>query len=310
MSKAYDAVVFGTLALDLMWRMARLPELGTYEPILEEKRMIGGEAANSAIALWKWGAKVALLGTSLGEDSDGELLKRLFQSELAGFDTTYLTSLPNCRTPFCACLATPDGNRTMIGLGFETMQVPSLNQEIAQSAKYFTTDPNAWEAGKLSLLNAEKWDMKVVSMDYSDDAEVCDASEIILTSHAHLKIESAAKEYSRFARELRDRHDANVIVTWGERGCFVAEKGIAGDALHIPAYVAPKVVDTTGAGDIFRAGLIFGRIKGWDMTESVRFACAAAALNCVELGAWAGVRSLEETLEFQKKAARHANHLP
>ena len=112
MSNVYDVVVFGTLALDLMWRMARLPELGTYEPILEEKRMIGGEAANSAIALWKWGAKVALLGTSLGEDSDGELLKRLFQSELPGFDTTYLTSLPNCRTPFCACLATPENHPT------------------------------------------------------------------------------------------------------------------------------------------------------------------------------------------------------
>ena len=67
----------------------------------------------------------------------------------------------------------------------------------------------------------------------------------------------------------------------------------------MPAYVAPAVVDSTGAGDVFRAGLIYGRLQSWDLERAIQFASAAAALNCGEMGGWCGVRSVEEIQEFQ-----------
>lgn len=301
METRYDAVIYGTLALDLMWRMEKLPALGTYETILEERRMIGGEAANTAIALSKWGANIALLGTVCGHDEDAQFLKSRFAIDAPTLDISHLRFLPGVRTPFCVCVATPDGNRTMMGIGFEAMQTPILTKALAKSGHFFTADPNAWADGKAAMLSAKKYGMRVVAMDYTEDEAVNRASEISLTSHAHIGANLSAKEYGDYAKRIRDDFGTTAIVTWGEKGCFYAERNKSGDAIHFPAYIAPKVVDTTGAGDVFRAGILFGQIREWDLAKSVRFAAAAAALNCTELGAWAGVVSLEETLSYSRR---------
>ena len=52
----------------------------------------------------------------------------------------------------------------------------------------------------------------------------------------------------------------------------------------VPAFQV-SVVDTTGAGDLFHAGYIYGLLKGWPLEQRLRFACAAAALNCTARGA-------------------------
>lgn len=80
--------------------------------------------------------------------------------------------------------------------------------------------------------------------------------------------------------------------------------GATGEAKSLPAYPPVEVIDTTGAGDVFQAGMIYGHLPGWDLIESARFASAAAALNCGALGGWAGVPSAKEIREFQHKAAR------
>src|SRR5581483_1040396 len=60
-----------------------------------------------------------------------------------------------------------------------------------------------------------------------------------------------------------------------------------------PAFRVP-VVDTTGAGDIFHAGFIYGLLQGWTLQRQLDFACAAAALNCTANGARGGIRSVSE----------------
>ncbi len=57
---------------------------------------------------------------------------------------------------------------------------------------------------------------------------------------------------------------------------------------------AVEAVDTTGAGDVFRAGLITGLVAGWPLGKTLRFANAAAALSCTTLGAMNAVPSLRD----------------
>ena len=301
----YDVVVYGTVALDAIWRVEALASPGGWQPIQEERKMIGGEAANTALALTRWGVRVALVGNALGDDDNGRLLRALFARDAPDLDLRFITTQPEALTPYCVCIATPDGHRTMYGTGFHEMQCPEIDPEVARSAQLFTADPNAWNPGKRACLAAARYGLRVTAMDYSRDPEVNAASHIILTSRAHVGQDLTLAELRRVATGLRDSYGKTAIVTCGEEGCWVVSSGrTALPASHVPAYAAPAIVDTTGAGDIFRAGLLYGQLQEWELERTVRFASAAAALNCGEMGGWGGVRSVAEIEAFQRTALR------
>ncbi|HZP84866.1 MAG TPA: PfkB family carbohydrate kinase [Chthonomonadaceae bacterium] len=301
MAYRYDVIVYGTVCLDAIWRVRELPPPGGYVPILEERKMVGGEAANTAIALARWGVRVALVGNGLGEDDDGCLLRQLFAEQAPEIDTRFLATSSAWRTPYCLCIATPDGHRTMFGRGFSEMQCPPLDPELARSARFFTMEPNAWEAGLRACMVAAEAGTSIVAMDYTREPAVNRVAAISVTSTDHIGPDKTPEEQCAYAARLRDEYGTTAIVTNGERGCFVAAKdGARGEGIHVPAYVAPELLDTTGAGDIFRAGLLYGQLQNWEILRTVRFASAAAALNCGALGGWGGVRSVSEILAFQK----------
>ena len=72
---------------------------------------------------------------------------------------------------------------------------------------------------------------------------------------------------------------------------------------HSPAYDVP-VVDTTGAGDIFHAGFIYGLLQNWPLERQLDFGCAAAALNCTAAGARGGIQSVEAIEELMATGIR------
>jgi sugar/nucleoside kinase (ribokinase family) len=71
-----------------------------------------------------------------------------------------------------------------------------------------------------------------------------------------------------------------------------------------PAYRVP-VVDTTGAGDIFHAGFIYGLLQGWPIGRQLDFACAAAALNCTAAGARGGIQTVGAIENLMATAPRY-----
>jgi sugar/nucleoside kinase (ribokinase family) len=91
-------------------------------------------------------------------------------------------------------------------------------------------------------------------------------------------------------RALRRYHDGLLIVTLGTAGALALD----GDrAIRSPGF-SVRAIDTTGAGDVFRAGFIHGRLSGWALERTLRFANAAAAVSCTRLGALSGVPSLDD----------------
>jgi sugar/nucleoside kinase (ribokinase family) len=85
-----------------------------------------------------------------------------------------------------------------------------------------------------------------------------------------------------------------ICVTLGAQGAMLLE----GDQLHHVPGLPVEVVDTTGAGDVFRGAFITAMLRGDSPADILRFANAAAALSCTRLGAIDGVPTLEETLEL------------
>src|SRR5262249_55640393 len=99
-------------------------------------------------------------------------------------------------------------------------------------------------------------------------------------------------------RALRKSHGGLLCVTLGVRGAMALD----GDRLtHVPAF-SVDAVDTTGAGDVFRGGFIYGYLKGWPLEDALRFANAAAAVSCTRLGAMASVPSIEEATRLIEDA--------
>jgi sugar/nucleoside kinase (ribokinase family) len=98
-------------------------------------------------------------------------------------------------------------------------------------------------------------------------------------------------DQERALRKLRRRHDGLLVVTLGAAGAMALD----GDRVHrVPAYEV-EVVDTTGSGDVFRGGFIYGLVHGWPVERTLRFANAAAAASCTRLGAINGAPGAEET---------------
>jgi ribokinase len=85
-----------------------------------------------------------------------------------------------------------------------------------------------------------------------------------------------------------------VVVTIGENGCLCGSKD---KVFHSPGFKV-KVVDTTGAGDVFHGAFIYGLLKRWSMRKTARFANACAALKCRKLGGRAGIPILNEVNGF------------
>src|SRR5260370_40439763 len=115
MPDCYDVIVYGLVCLDTIWRVERLPMPGGYAQVLAERRTIGGEAANTAIALARWGVRVALVSYALGEDEERRLLCELFAREAPRIDLRFLAASPDVQTPCFLWIATADGPRTIFG---------------------------------------------------------------------------------------------------------------------------------------------------------------------------------------------------
>ena len=84
------------------------------------------------------------------------------------------------------------------------------------------------------------------------------------------------------------------VLKCGSKGCLIAKEG---EFYEIPSYPVKKAVDTTGAGDCFAAGFLYGLLQKWSLKECGKFACAVASCSVEQVGAVTGVTSLEEPMK-------------
>ena len=113
----------------------------------------------------------------------------------------------------------------------------------------------------------------------------------ILSTHVLTEM-TGEEDAARALRMLRATHAGPLCATLGGNGAMLLEH----DRLHhVPAF-AVDAVDTTGAGDVFRAaaGFIYALLQGYNLVDVLRFAAAAAAASCTREGAMASVPTLAD----------------
>jgi sugar/nucleoside kinase (ribokinase family) len=289
---ASEVVVFGTLCLDRLRRIPQLPGVGGYVEIEQESVHLGGEAANTAHALHAWGDPFVLTGNALGDDASGQQLRALMAAK--GLASTVAgTPPPLVRTPVCDVYLTPDGERTMFGLGFAAME-PTLSEDSLplKPGAWFTAEPNMEHASRQAVRMAQTAGMRTYVMDFirADDPITKDTVWQCSTDWAGHR--NNVQRNLVWVQEFVDRHGCLAILSDGPNGLVAGSPDLPVRAY--PPFPAPSVVDTTGAGDLFRAGMLHGLTRNWPLGRCLVFASAAGCLKCAYLGATTRVPTIEE----------------
>jgi ribokinase len=167
----------------------------------------------------------------------------------------------------------------MSGRGFaEAVAPPPLPASVLAARPIYACDPNLGLPAVESAVRAAEAGCPVVAMDFASVPEVVRVSRILVTSREFIARQGVPGTPEAVARDLVRGGARTAIVTLGAEGGIVAdrEEGV----FPFSAFRPGGIVDTTGAGDTFRAGLCYGLLYRLPLRDTVRFASAAAALHC------------------------------
>ncbi len=257
----------------------------------------GGSAANTAVGVAALGARAGFIG-KVKDDGLGKVFGHDIRAAGVAFSTPAAAS--GAATARCLILVTPDGERTMntfLGAA-QDLTVADIDATIVESAAVTYLEGYLWDppAAKEAFLAAAKIAHKAhrkVALTLSDSfcvdryrAEFHDlirsgTVDLVFCNEAELKSLYETSDYDTALAQLKqDAREA--VVTRSEQGAsFLSNEGI----VRVPAYPVERVVDTTGAGDLFAAGFLAGYTTGLERAESLRLGALAAGEIISQLGA-------------------------
>jgi sugar/nucleoside kinase (ribokinase family) len=291
-----DVVGVGLNATDTILQLSEFPECGSKVEYDSELVMPGGQVATTVVACQSWGLSTRYVG-KLGDDDAARLHAREFTR--MGVEGQ-LIHVPGATSARSLILVDRRGERTVLCRRDErvTLRPEELKREWIVNARALHVDGHDTAAATLAASWARAAGVPVVA-DLDDiypgvDALVEKVDYLVVSRDFPGRL-TGESNLKTALREIQTRYGCVLTAaTLGPDGVLAWD----GDRFHYaPAYRVP-VVDTTGAGDIFHAGFIYGLSQGWALERQLDFSCAAAALNCMHEGARGGIRSVEaiETL--------------
>ena len=265
----------------------------------------GGCALNTATGLARLGLSTLVVG-KVGEDTFGDFVVGLLAER--GLDTRGVLRDPAVPTSATVVLVDRAGERSFLhlpgangALGAEEL-APEIFAGRALHVAGALVMPSLDGAPTAGLLAEAQRRGVHTSLDTVYDAtghwervQPClPHLDLLMASLAEAQGISGEQEPASAAAWFRDRGVAEVALKLGPDGCYVASAQFEGG---VPAFPV-DVVDGTGAGDAFAAGVIYGRLAGWPLVDAARLANAAGALATTAVGATEGLLDLDETLAF------------
>jgi sugar/nucleoside kinase (ribokinase family) len=287
---------------DRLIAISDYPEAGGFARVLEEVSAPGGPTTNTAVALSRLGAQVAL-ASAVGDDERGQLTRRSL--ETAGIDSRWITVKPDQVTTLATVIVSsnPLDRTIFVETGAQLVRGDQLDistlfggdvlvLDVADVAlRRFLLDlpahtvPTTRLLGPLTYL-AHKSLTDAFDLALRHDVIVSNEHDLLdVTGTWTLSDATAAVQHRMRGENLRA-----AFITRGGEGCRVVTET---KSLNIPAF-SVEVVDPTGAGDAFAAGVAWGMAQRWPWPEVGRFANAVGALACCSLGAQASLPSLQE----------------
>lgn len=268
-----------------------------YQAMGPATEISGGSAANTIAGIANLGARAAFVG-KVRDDQLGEVFSHDISASGVAFKTGPASTGPATARSYI--LVSPDGERTMntyLGAAQDLSPADIDPAQIAASSivylEGYLWDPaNAKEA----FLKASKIahdNKRSVSLTLSDafcvgryrdefiDLIRSKTVDLVFANEAELTSLYQTEDFDKALAQLRN-DAALAVVTRSEKGCVVVSKD---KATSVPAFPVKQVVDTTGAGDLFAAGFLFGIVRGLSHEQCGRLGALAAAEVIQHIGA-------------------------
>jgi len=303
-SQKVDLVGVGLNAIDTLIPLTHFPARGSKTEFSSASILPGGQAATTVIACQTWGRSTRYVG-KVGDDEAGRLHHREFTR--AGVDAQLIT-VPNAASPQSLIIVDEGGERTVLCRRDERLllQPSDLDRDWIVNARALHVDGFETAAATQAASWARAAGIPVIA----DLDETYSGVEELIANVDYLIV---SRDFP--TRLTRERQLEQALRTIKRRfGCAItaatlgADGVLAWDGKHFhanPAYRVP-VTDTTGAGDIFHAGFIYGLLQNWPLHRQLDFACAAAALNCTCSGARGGIGTTETIEELMATTPHYA----
>jgi ribokinase len=301
--------LIGLASWDLILVTGHFPVAGSYAIADKVLSLPGGTTANTATALSRLGARVQL-AAMIGDDPEGDAVADSLRSEGIGLQwLAKRAGEPTDRSYVIVSNDPPDrtiiwqrGARLALG---DRLDIPSLfAHELVvidvddMRLRRFLADlpvhtlPGTRLAGTLSYL---------VDYDRADVLETLLRLDLAIGNERELKWLTGQPDLDAAVAAMQATMVGNNLracaISLGARGSMAFT---ATERWQVPAFEA-EVVDTTGAGDAFAAGVAYGSALRWDWPETLRFANAVAGLAVTGLGAQTALPSLETVQALLKR---------
>jgi len=292
-----DIIGFGALNVDKIYRVPKIAGAEEETFILDFQETPGGSAANTIVGLARLGLKTGFI-CKVADDREGKLLLNDFNWE--GVNTKGIVVTKEGRSGIVSAYVDKNGERALYVHPSvnDSLMFEEINLEYAKRARFLhltSVDEKPFQAQK--KLIKEMPNVKV-SLDpgeiyakkgLSELKPLIKRSFVVMPSEGELKT-LTGKGLKEGAKLLLKLGVGIVAVKLGERGCYVTD----GKEIHQVKPFRVNTVDTTGAGDAFSAGFLYGLIKDKDLYECARLGNFVASRCITKLGARAGLPTLKD----------------
>jgi sulfofructose kinase len=297
-----DLVGVGLNATDTLIALETYPERGSKIEYNSARVLPGGQVATAVVACQHWGMTTRYVGI-LGDDPAAMIHRDAFAQ--AGVEARLFT-VPGGNSPQSLILVDDGGERTVLCRRDPRVALKpgDLDRQWIVNARALHVDGFDTAAATTAAGWARAAGVPVIA----DLDELYPGVEELLANVDYLIVSRdipcrlmKEPDLEMAVRQMQRRYGCRLAAaTLGDNGVLAWD---GRQLLHAPAYRV-SVVDTTGAGDIFHAGFIYGLLQDWPLERQLDFGCAAAALNCTAKGARGGIQSVEAVEDLMATGIR------
>ena len=306
-SEARPIVVVGSINVDLVAKMSRIPALGETMLASEFNTFAGGKGANQAVAVARLGYPVRMIGR-VGSDVFGERMVRDLKA--AGVDTSAVGVAEGSTGVAMIAVAAGGENSIIVAPGANSLVTPEFLEDHADYIRNAGMVLAQLEIPLASILHlASLCEAAEVPL-MLDPAPACALPDELFPqlawitpneTEARALVSTEGLSAPEIAKCLLGKGARGVILKLGARGCLISRPGE--DDVRIGGYRV-DAVDTTAAGDSFNGAFATGLMLGKSIEESGVFASAAAAVSVTRSGAQLSMPTLGEVREMLRASAR------